>query len=459
MTRVGIYLRISEDKDGQQTATDRQRSDCVAYAESRGWEVVDCFEDIDLSAFKKGVRRPEFERLLEAVRAKQIDGVVAWRIDRITRRMRDFVRLDEACEEIGGFIATVDGVNTAESRLLPEVLVAVARAESENASGRVRRKHEEMAAAGRPSLGGTRAFGYNRDRTAVIPEEAALIREAVERVLAGEGLRGICRDWKQRGVVTPTGRAWVQTPLKRMLLSPALSAQRKLHGTLTPGTWPAIINPADTARLELVLNDPARLKRVWARRYLLAGMLRCGLCDQTLSSRPRSDGTRRYVCGKQPGNSNCGKVARVSEPVEELVKESLFAALDGVDLRQYVEQADGEHGDELVIAIRAGEESLQQLSKDHYAEKRISRSEYFAARDSIAGRLEEHRRQMAKANGHGLLNSVVGAGEAVREQWDERGLDWQRAVLGAVIDYVTIESAVRGKIDFDPELVKIVWRF
>src|SRR5450830_118976 len=107
MTNVGIYLRISDDKDGQQTATARQAEDCRRYAGTHGWEVVDTFEDVDLSAYQRRVRRPEFERMLEAVRTHAIDGVLAWKMDRITRRQRDLVRLDEECETAGAFISTV----------------------------------------------------------------------------------------------------------------------------------------------------------------------------------------------------------------------------------------------------------------------------------------------------------------------------------------------------------------
>ena len=462
MTRVGIYLRISEDRDGEQSATDRQKADCKRYAKSHGWEAVDVFEDVDISAFKS-VRRPEFERMLEAVRDKHVDGVLAWKIDRITRRQRDLVRLDEACEGAGGFIATVmENIDTREptGRFVAELLVAQARMESENSSIRVTRKQEEMAKAGKPSLGGTRAFGYSKDHTVIVPEEAELIREAVQRIIAGESIRGICIDWEKRGVKTPTGKPWIQTPLRRMLLSSALSAQRDLHGVLTPGTWPAIITPVDTQRLRLVLNDPARLKRVTARSYLLTGMLRCGLCEQPLVARPRGDGVRRYVCGRQPGNRNCGKVARLAEPVEEVVRESLFVALDGVDLREYMDQSNGDQTDELAEAIRVDEETQQELSRDYYVDKKIGRAEFFAARDSLVGRIESNRRDLAQANGHGLLNTVVGAGETVREQWNERSLDWRRAVLGAVIDSVVIEPApIKGRTAFDPSLVKIVWKF
>ena len=326
------------------------------------------------------------------------------------------------------------------------MLVAQARMESENASIRLRRKHEEMAKAGRPALSGTRAFGYNRTRTAIIPEESALIKEGVKRIIAGESIRAVARDWQERQVLTPTGRMWQHTPFRRMLASPTIAGLRLYHGTLVPGTWPKIISPSDSQRVRAILDDRAGPKRGTPRRYVLSGFAFCGRCGQRLSTKATGDGVRRYVCARQPGTQNCGRLARLAEPVEEVVRESVFVALDGVDLSEYVHQSDDGHTDELFNAIRIDEESLQQLSRDHYAEKRIGRDEYFAARDAITGRLEANRRQIARSNGHGLLNTVVGAGETVREQWDERGLDWQRAILGAVIDQVTIDPAVKGVV-------------
>src|SRR5687768_2163278 len=105
--RIGVYLRISDDPEGTERATDRQLEDCKRHAAGRGWQVADIFKDVDLSAYRNGVRRPQFERLIEAIKDRQIDGVLCWKIDRLTRRQRDLVRVDEACEEAGGFIATV----------------------------------------------------------------------------------------------------------------------------------------------------------------------------------------------------------------------------------------------------------------------------------------------------------------------------------------------------------------
>ena len=459
MTRVGIYVRISDDRDGTQQATKRQLEDCRRFAASKGWHVADVFEDVDVSAYQRTAKRPEFERMIQAVNEKDIDGVLAWKMDRISRRQRDLVRLDEQCETSGAFIATViEAIDTRQStgRFVAELLVAQARMESSNTSVRVKRAHEAQAKAGRPALGGLRPYGYTIDHGQIVPKEAALIREAAERVLNGESVRGILLDWEQRGVVTSTGKAWKDRPLRRTLMNAMLSGQREYEGTLTKGKWPAILTPEETTRLRAVFTGSGRSK-VRRRKHLLSGILRCGRCDSPLFARPTMTGVRRYVCARQPGLPNCGKLARVAEPIEEVVRDAVFEALEGVDLAEYM-KADGGNGINFVEIISECETRLEELSKAHFADKLIERNEYFAARRTLQERLEQARTQLAQETGRKAIAGAIHAGAELAGQWDTRPLEWQRAVIDALIDHIVIQPAVKGSRTFDPALVQPVWR-
>ena len=50
----------------------------------------------------------------------------------------------------------------------------------------------------------------------------------------------------------------------------------------------------------------------------------CVACGSPLGARPRTDGTRRYVCLKGPGKPGCGKVAILAEPIEALIAEAVY---------------------------------------------------------------------------------------------------------------------------------------
>ncbi|MGB4862644.1 MAG: recombinase family protein [Tepidiformaceae bacterium] len=233
--RVGVYTRISEDRDGHQTATARQTQDARQHAERKGWEVVDVFEDVDISVFKTSAKRPEFERMLTALKSGAIDGVIVWKLDRLTRQQRDLARVMEACEVLRGFISSVmEPIDTREphGQFVAELLIAQARMESANSSARQRRKAQEQREQGLPPTNGKRCFGYDQKYTKVIPEEAAIIREVRDRVFAGENLRSIAFDLQGRGIRSTDGNFIRAQQLKRTMTTPTICGERVLKDRL-----------------------------------------------------------------------------------------------------------------------------------------------------------------------------------------------------------------------------------
>ena len=461
--RVGTYTRISDDGDGRQTATARQLADCQAFAERQGWEVADQFEDVDISAYNKKATRPEFERLVVALRNGDVDGVLVWKLDRLSRQQRDLLRVMEACEAHGGFVASVtEPINTTEpyGQFIAEFLVAQARMESANQGTRLRRKARELRELGVPPWNGLRCFGYAKSYAEIIPEEAALLCEARDRLLAGDSLRGVCLDWERRDVRSSRGNQMGVTVLRRLLCSATLSGQREYEGQLFPGTWPAIFSPEDTLRLRTSFAAKRHFPTVRpARIALLAGFIRCGRCGQGMSANRRADRQRRYVCLRVPGTPGCGQMSTVAEPLEEFVAELIFAAVDDTALRDAM-RARSDDDDGLLQSVQRDEAALDQLATDHYAEAILSRQEFLAARGVLTRRLETNREKLARRDRRGVLGQFVGSGETLRAAWADGTLDWRRAVVGALLDRVEVMPATeKGRKRFDTGRVKPVWRY
>ena len=82
---VGIYARISQDRDGMTLGVQRQEDDCRAVLERKGWPFGGLYVDNDISAYS-GKPRPDYKRMLEDVRLGVIDGVVAYDLDRLHRQ-------------------------------------------------------------------------------------------------------------------------------------------------------------------------------------------------------------------------------------------------------------------------------------------------------------------------------------------------------------------------------------
>ena len=136
--RAHLYVRVSEDKTGEELGVTRQRDDSLTLARQRGWIVAREHPENDTSAAGHKLR-PEFEALLTAVAAGEVDAIIAWSLDRLTRNRRDTVRLIEACEPRRVVIALVRGsdldMSTPAGRLTADILAGVARHEIEQKSG------------------------------------------------------------------------------------------------------------------------------------------------------------------------------------------------------------------------------------------------------------------------------------------------------------------------------------
>lgn len=458
--RAAIYCRISQDRDGTMLGVERQRVDGERLATARAWELAGVYVDNDLSAYK-GRARPEYARLLEDMRTGAVDAVIAWHPDRLHRSPRELEGFIDVVEARGIMVETVTAgpidLSTPSGRAVARTLGVWGRYESEHKAARTRRKHEELAEFGIPIRGGSRGFGLTSDWTAIVPQEAALIREAVDGVLSGSSLRSICARWNARGIVTTTGGRWQQQPLRRMLLSSRLAGMRELRGRQTAGTWPAIIDAETLERIRAVLLDPnRRTTTVRARRYLLTGFLICGACGARMVARPRDDKVRRYVCATGPMYTGCGKTFILAEPLEDLVSAMVVEAIDSPELAAAIAaRAGSASGRDLMAELRRDEEYLEGLARDHYVDRVISRSEFLAARSGIEVRIATARRALASSTRGGSLAAVVGG---ARDRWAALDFDQRRSVIDAVLERATIGPGRRGFNRFDSSRLEVEWR-
>ncbi|MGI8763022.1 MAG: recombinase family protein, partial [Ilumatobacteraceae bacterium] len=96
--RAAVYCRISRDPQGTELGVRRQQNDATALCEREGWEIADTFVDDDRSAYS-GKLRPGLIALRDLVKSGDVDVVVAWHPDRLTRHPReleDLIDLSEA---------------------------------------------------------------------------------------------------------------------------------------------------------------------------------------------------------------------------------------------------------------------------------------------------------------------------------------------------------------------------
>src|SRR5271165_2861430 len=178
--RCAIYTRKSTEHnlDLAFNSLDAQREACEAYIKSQaheGWRLIaGRFDDGGLSG--ASLERPALQALLDQVRARKIDVIVVYKVDRLTRSLADFAKLVELFDEHGvSFVSVTQSFNTTTSmgRLTLNVLLSFAQFEREVIGERVR---DKIAASKRKGLwvGGMAPLGYDtKDRRITVNEAEA----------------------------------------------------------------------------------------------------------------------------------------------------------------------------------------------------------------------------------------------------------------------------------------------
>ena len=145
--RCAIYTRVSTEHGLEQefNSLDNQREASEAYIKSQaheGWRLMR--ERYDDGGFSGGsMERPALTKLLDAVRARRIDVIVVYKVDRLTRSLADFAKLVELFDEHQvSFVSVTQAFNTTTSmgRLTLNVLLSFAQFEREVTGERIRDK-------------------------------------------------------------------------------------------------------------------------------------------------------------------------------------------------------------------------------------------------------------------------------------------------------------------------------
>lgn len=491
---------MSSDRTGDGLGVERQREDCAALIRQRGWtETLPPFIENDVSASGRKPR-PKFEAMLAAVEAGEIDVVVAWAMDRLTRNARDRLALVEACQRRGVIIALVRGSDldptTAPGRMVIGILGEVAQNEIDTKSERQARAAEQAAEQGR-WIGGRRPFGYADDGVTIVEAEAAAIVEGYGALLGGVTLRAIASEWNAAGHRTaqrPYRHAdrlgdrspWRADSVRNVLLNPRYAGLRAHRGVeRAPAAWPGLV-PIETYRAACaVLRDPARRTAGAAPTQFLSGIATCGLdgCGHFVHGGGAKHHKAIYRCrtsSMQPENRPDlpgTHVNRLAAPVDAWIGGGMVPVGRSreVEVRGLVvERLSRPDARDLLItragpdlpalrseanALRVRLESLAAefgAAQANPAVEPVPLAEYRAMRAPVAARLAEIEALIAAAGRVDILGPLVAADD-VAAAWGALKLDRRRAVVAELMT-VRLHAIGRGKYIFDPDSVSIHWK-
>jgi DNA invertase Pin-like site-specific DNA recombinase len=291
--RCAIYTRKSSEEGLAQdfNSLDAQLEACAAYIKSQaseGWKLIrERFDDGGISGGT--LDRPALKRLLADIAAGQIDIVVVYKVDRLTRSLLDFAKLVEVFDKAGtSFVSITQSFNTTTSmgRLTLNMLLSFAQFEREVTAERIRDKIAQSKARGM-WMGGTPPIGYRPDgrSLAIVEKDASIIRHIFNRYAELGNVRLLAMELERSGVRSPrrnttTGRAFGGRPfsrghLYRILSNPIYIARIDHGGRSHEANHPPIVEQRlwDQVQAILALNRNGDRRPGPAESSLLAGKL------------------------------------------------------------------------------------------------------------------------------------------------------------------------------------------
>ena len=283
-----------------------------------------------------------------------------------------------------------------------------------------------------------RAFGHTAGRTGVVRAEAAAIVDAAVRVLAGETLSAVVRDWNDRGLTTAAGGPWRVNSLSSLLVQPRLVGP------------PQILDEDTHARLVALHASRSKASRRATRRYLLTGLLRCWRCGGSMRGMPRSKGADLYVCPGPP-HGGCSGTAVTADHAEDAVAALVLARLDCAALP---------------APVAAGPDSARQLAEHRrrltdlgelWASGQITRQEWLTLRRSVGDRAQAAEAQVAREGRVMAMRALAGTGGALTAQWPTMTIEERRAIVHAALDHVVVLAAEPPRRVFRPERLQPRW--
>lgn len=404
-TRCAIYTRVSTDQglEKEFNSLDAQREASEAYIRSQAHEGWICIKQAyDDGGYSGGsMERPALQSLLEDVKAKKLDVIVVYKVDRLTRSLADFAKLVELFDANNvSFVSVTQSFNTTNSmgRLTLNVLLSFAQFEREVTGERIRDKFAASKKKG-IFMGGNVPLGYrlgNR-RLIVDPDEAETVRLIFNQYLQTKSLPKLAVRLAELGIVSrkrvlkgmPIGGLPFRTgALSHLLSNRIYVGDVRHHDQYYPGEHEPILEQSlfEAVQAELALRLNRTHPRTRPYKALLGGLLHDSNGHRMVATHANKSGLRyRYYHSwvlAHGRKDEAGIVSRVPAfEIEELVREALrpwFPKADDAEatpieltnLRDHVDRIDVLAGEiKITLRRKANPENDQQI--EHAQESQV----------------------------------------------------------------------------------------
>ena len=347
--RCAVYTRKSTDEglDSDFNSLDAQREIAESYIASQrhdGWTALAHRYD-DGGFTGANTNRPALRQLLADIEVGEIDCVVVYRYDRLSRSLLDFLQVLEFFKRHDVEFVSVSerfDTSTPHGEMALNMVLSVAQCERKIIGQRTRDKihaarRRGMWTGGRPILG----FNVVGGRLVVNKDEAAQVKTIFELYVENPSLIGVVqelnrRGWRQKRWTTKTGRnsgggKWNKSSLSTLLGNPLSIGKQKLGDQTFKGEHERIVPKKLFDRVQGLMagnRDTCGGVTHNGSGFLLRGLLRCSACDAAMTptaTKRRSKAYRYYVCrsAQKQGHATCPSKSISADKVEAFIVDQI----------------------------------------------------------------------------------------------------------------------------------------
>jgi len=299
--KTAIYVRVSTEEQAQEGFSIRAQIDKLkAYAMLKEWDIFDIYADEGISG-KNIVDRPAINRLIDDINAGNVENVLVFKVDRLTRSTKNLLELVELFEESGcAFNSLTESIDTdtPSGRMFLKIIGIFAEFEWENLVSRLKLGFERKAKEGYIS---NLCYGYTRENgqkvAAIQPEEAKIIRDIFKMYVdENMSMSKIAQSLNRRKIPTKlNAKEWSRDGIKYILANSAYAGKVRYaindenRFFETDGHHEAIITEKTFGLAqERTKNTPtiSRTKRPKENNYF-CGVLACACCGGKFTTHQR----------------------------------------------------------------------------------------------------------------------------------------------------------------------------
>lgn len=446
-TRVS---RVGERDPEMLRSPDQQRDAILGYAKNNPsgvkHEVVWLEPDLDESG--KDLDRPAMRKALRMIRAGEVDGLIAARLDRVTRSVSDLDHLMKASKAEGWNVVAIDmglDSSTANGQLVWQMLGAINEWFLNRSRENWNTARADAIRRGN-HVGAHAPFGYRkRPKTGQLepdPVTAPVVTEIFQRRAAGESVGNIWKWCRREAVRMQFGGPVTGSAVRKILMNEVYLGV--LHdrgsGTRLEGAHPPLSDVATFAACQRSRGA----RQATGETRLLTGLLRCAGCRYTMQSDQTQWGAA-YRCSRQRRAGDCPEPAFIKaegvtrlfgDGVEQWLVEQVFARAPDVTLQPF---GAGSGVAELAADVQAAKAEAVRYASDSALEEALGREAYLAGAGARRHAVDvaEQAYELALAEQGQAVGEKV---RRLREVWEELSLAERRDALATVVTAIFVRA-------------------